>query len=117
MRFAYLKRRRCLRAPFLYSVGLVVLRDHTNRVCGVAATMYQREEGPQRFGRKFDSEDGGERSSRGLPEGTSETHLHMGKARGYPRSYLTERLALARDSLLGAPTRIRGKLERFLIPR
>ena len=25
----------------LYSAGLVVLRDHTNRVCGVAATVYQ----------------------------------------------------------------------------
>ena len=39
---------------------LVVLRDHTNCVCGVAATVYQREQGPQRFGRKLDSEDGGE---------------------------------------------------------
>lgn len=51
---------RCLRAPLLYSAGLVVLRDHTNRVCGVAATVYRREQGPRRFGRKLDSEDGGE---------------------------------------------------------
>ena len=36
------------------------MRDHTNRVCGVAATMYQREHGLWRFGRKLDSEDGGE---------------------------------------------------------
>ena len=42
------------------SEGLVVLRDHTNRVCGVAATMYRKEQGPRRFGRKLDSEDGGE---------------------------------------------------------
>ena len=30
----------CLRAPLFYLTGLVVLRDHTNRVCGVAATVY-----------------------------------------------------------------------------
>ena len=40
--------------------GLEVLRDHTNRVCGVAATVYQREQGPRRFGRKLDGEDSGE---------------------------------------------------------
>ena len=39
--------------------GLVVLRDHTNRVCGVAATVYRREQGLWRFGRKLDSKDGG----------------------------------------------------------
>ena len=57
---------RCLRAPLLYIGGLVVLRDHTNRVCGVAATVYRREQGPWRFGLKLDSEDGGERSGRGF---------------------------------------------------
>ena len=46
--------------------GLVVLRDHTNRVCGVAITMYRREQGPWRFGRKLDSEDSGEQSGRGF---------------------------------------------------
>ena len=40
--------------------GLVVLQDHTNRVCGVAATIYLREQGPRCFDRKLDSEDGGE---------------------------------------------------------
>jgi hypothetical protein len=89
---------RCLRAPCLYSAVLVVLRDHTNRVCGVAATMYRREQGLRHFGRKLDSEDGGECSRRGLSEGTPETHLHMGKARGYPWSYLTGSLALAKGS-------------------
>jgi hypothetical protein len=64
----------------------------------------------QRFDRKLDSEDGGERSGRGLPEGTSETHLRLGKVQGYPRSYLTRSLALARASLGGASTRTRGKL-------
>ena len=48
------------------SEGLVVLRDHTNRVCGVAATVYWREQGPWHFDRKLDSEDGGERSGRGF---------------------------------------------------
>ena len=42
------------------------MRDHTNRVYGVAATVYRREQGPRRFGRKLDSEDGGERSGRGF---------------------------------------------------
>jgi hypothetical protein len=31
------------------------LRDHTNHVCGVAATVYRRE-GSQHFGRKLDIE-------------------------------------------------------------
>ena len=98
------------------SEGLVVLRDHTNRVCSVAATVYRREQGPRRFGQKLDSEDSGEWSTGDLSEGTPETHLHVGKARGYPRSYLIESLALARDSLFGAPIRTRGKLARFSIP-
>jgi hypothetical protein len=72
---------------------------------------------PVTFWQKLDSEDGGEWFGRGLAEGTPETHLRVGKARGYPRSYLTGSLALARDSLQGAPTRTRGKLERFSIPR
>ena len=48
------------------SEGLVILRDHTNRVCGVVATVYRREQGPHRFARKLDSEDGRERSGRGF---------------------------------------------------
>ena len=83
----------------------------------MAATVYPREQGPWRFGQKIDIEDGEERSERGLPEGTPETHLRVGKARGYPRSYLTGSLALVRDSFRGAPTRIRGKLARFSIPQ
>ena len=75
------------------------MRDHTNRVCGVAATVYWREQGPWCFGWKLDSEDGEKLSGRDLPEGTLETHLRVGKGRGYPRSYPTESLALARDFL------------------
>ena len=41
----------------------------------MAATVYRKEQGPQRFDRKLDSEDDGERSERGLSEGTPETHL------------------------------------------
>jgi hypothetical protein len=96
--------------------GLVVLQDHTNRDCGVAATVYRREQGPRRFGRKLDSEDSVEWSWRGLPKRTPETDLRVGKTRGYPRSYPTGSLALARDSLRGAPSRISGKLKRFSIP-
>ena len=35
------------------------MQDHTNHVCGVAATVYRREQGPRHFGRKLDSEDDG----------------------------------------------------------
>ena len=108
---------RCLRTSCLYSARLVVLQDHTNRICGVATTVYRREQHPRRFGRKFDSKDSREQSGRGLPEGTLETHLRVEKARGYPRSYPIGSLALARDSLREAPMRTRGKHERFSIPR
>ena len=117
MRFAHLLLLGACAHHCCTSKELVVLRDHTNHVCGVAATMYRREQGLRHFDQKFNSEDGGERSRRGLPEGTPETHLRMEKARGYPWSYPTGSLALARDSLRGAPTRTRGKLERFSIPR
>ena len=60
MRFTYLLPLGACEHLCCTSEGLVVLRDHTNRVCGVAATVYQREQGPQQFGRKLDSEDGGE---------------------------------------------------------
>jgi hypothetical protein len=40
--------------------GARVLRDRDNRVCVTAATVYRRERGPRRFGRKLDSGDGGE---------------------------------------------------------
>jgi hypothetical protein len=37
------------------------LRDRDSRVCVTAATVYRRERGSWRFGRKLDSVDGGER--------------------------------------------------------
>ena len=46
--------------------GLLVLRDHTNCVCGVAATVYRREQGPWRFDQKLDSKDGEEHPGRGF---------------------------------------------------
>ena len=52
------------------------------------------ERGPRRFGRKLDSEDGGEHPG----EAHSETHLRVGNDRGYPRSYPTGSLTLARGS-------------------
>ena len=71
---------RCLRAPCVYSAGLVVLRDHTNRVCGVAATVYRREQGPRRLVQKLDSEDGRERSGRGFAmSGLTEDPLARGE--------------------------------------
>jgi hypothetical protein len=41
--------------------GARVLRDRDNRVCVTATTVYRRERGPRRFGRKLNSGDGGER--------------------------------------------------------
>ena len=75
------------------------MRDHTNRVYGVATTVYQREQGLRRFGQKLNSEDSGEHLEEACRKGTSETHLRVGKARGYPQSYPTRSLALTRDSL------------------
>ena len=95
MRFAYLLPLSACAHHCCTSEGLEVLRDHTNHICGVAVTVYRTEQGPWRFGRKLDSEDGGERSGRGLPEGTLEIH-------GVTR--------LGAWSLRGAPTRTRGSL-------
>jgi hypothetical protein len=75
---AYLLPIRCLHSLSLYSEGLVVLRDHTNRVCGVATTVYRRERGLRWFGQKLDCEDGGE----GFGEAISKTHLRIGNTRG-----------------------------------
>ena len=61
----------------LYIGGACSLGDHTNHVCGVATIVYRREQGPRQFGRKLDSENGGERSERGLPEGTPEINLRV----------------------------------------
>jgi hypothetical protein len=49
------------RAVVLVPSGVRVLRDCDNRVCVMAATVYRREQGPQCFGWKLDSGDGGER--------------------------------------------------------
>ena len=66
MRFSYLLPLDACAHHCCTSEGLIVLRDHTNRICGVAATVYRREQGPWCFGRKLDSEDSVERSGRGF---------------------------------------------------
>jgi hypothetical protein len=50
-----------VRAVVIVPSGARVLRDRDNHVCVTTATVYQRERGPRRFGRKLDSGDGGER--------------------------------------------------------
>ena len=60
MRFAYLLPLSACVHHSCTSEGLVILRDQTNRVSGVAATVYRREQGPRCFGQQLDSEDGGE---------------------------------------------------------
>jgi hypothetical protein len=49
------------RAVVIVPSGARVLRDRDNHVCVTAATVYRRERGPRRFGRKLDSGDGRER--------------------------------------------------------
>jgi hypothetical protein len=51
------------RAIVIVLSGARVLRDHDNRVCVMAAAVYQREQGPRHFNRKLDSGDGGEHPS------------------------------------------------------
>jgi hypothetical protein len=73
------------RAGVIVPSGARVLRDHDNRVCVTAATVYRREQGPRRFDRKLDSGDGGDR-----PRGAkAEHHLRVEKAHSSLRSYLT----------------------------
>jgi hypothetical protein len=43
--------------------GMRILRDHTYRVWGVVATLYQRELGLRRFSRTLNSGNGGEHPS------------------------------------------------------
>ena len=75
-----------MRVVVIIPSGARVLRDRDNRVCVTAATVYRREQGPRRFGRKLDSGDGGER-----PRGAGSVHhLRVEKARGSLRSYSTE---------------------------
>jgi hypothetical protein len=50
-----------VRVVVIVPIGARVLRDRDNRVCVTAATVYRRKLGPQRFGWKLDSGDGGER--------------------------------------------------------
>ena len=105
VRFRHLLALRACAHHCCTSEGLVVLRDHTNRVCGVAAIVYQREQGPQHFGRKLDSKDGGEhlgeacRKARWRPTcawGRPEAIHGVTRPRAWP--------------LRGAPMRTRGSL-------
>jgi hypothetical protein len=63
----------------------LLVRDRVNRVCDMAATVYQRQRGIQRFGRNLDSGDDGEH-----PRGAGCEHqLRVEKARGSLRNYST----------------------------
>ena len=83
------------RAVVIVPSGARVLRDRDNCVCVTAATVYQRERGQWRFGRKLDSGDDG--SVREDPK--AENHLRVEKAHGSLQSYSTEVL----DPRMGFP--------------
>jgi hypothetical protein len=72
------------------------LRDHTNPICDVATTVYQRKQGMWQFGRKLIVKTMGS----GLGDAILETHLRVGKVRGL-WSYLIGSLGLSRASLRG----------------
>jgi hypothetical protein len=74
-----------VRAVVIVPSGARVLRDHVNRDCDTAATVYRRERGPRCFNRKLDSGDSGEH-----PRGAgAEHHLCVEKACGSLQSYST----------------------------
>ena len=77
MRFAHLLSLDACTHHFCTLEGLVVLRDHTNHGCGVADTVYRREQGPRRFSQKLDSEDGGS-----IRERLASRHVEDPLARG-----------------------------------
>jgi hypothetical protein len=54
-----------VRAIVIRQRRLLVLRDHTNRVCGAFATMYRRERNLWWSGYKLVGEDDGEQPGRG----------------------------------------------------
>ena len=118
MRFAYLLPLDACAHHCCTSEGLVVLRDHTNRVCGVAATVYRREQGPWCFGRKLDSEDGGERSERGFAtSGLIRDPLARGESLRLSTELPDQELGPCEGFLVRGSNETRGKLARFSIPR
>ena len=92
------------------SVGLVVLRDHTNHVCGVADTVYRTKQGPWCFARKLDSEDGGKHPGEACRKACRRPTCTWGRPEAIHGVIRPESFALARDSLREAPTRTRGSL-------
>jgi hypothetical protein len=103
---------RCLCAPCLYSAGLVVLRDHTNCACGVAATVYRRDKACGVLAGSLIVKTAG--SDPG--EACRKAHRTPTWAWGRPGAIHVVTRPGAWP-LRGAPTRTRRKFERFLIPR
>lgn len=68
------------------------MRDHTNSICGVAATTYWMERDPQSFRHKLNIEDDEEHSG----EAKTRAPLVYG---GYPWSYIIESWSLHGHSL------------------
>ena len=75
MRFAYLLPFGACAHHYCTSKGLVVLRDHTNYVCGVAATVILKEQCPRRFGRRLILNIVESAQGEAIPE----IHLRVGK--------------------------------------
>lgn len=70
-------------------MGFVILRNHTNRVCGVDVGAVWGRLALGRLAKcSVHSEDGREQSDRGFVE----THLHMWKTMSYQQSYPTMEL-------------------------
>jgi len=85
----------CIRAPLLYTKGLVVLWDHTNHIYVVAATIYKGNEAHDSFARSSIVKMAG--SSAG--EAILKIHLCVEKAQGLYTELADQELALMRVSL------------------
>jgi hypothetical protein len=98
------------RAVVIVPSGARVLQDRDNRVCVMAATVYQRERGSRRFGRNLDSGRRGA-SERSWKRSTTCVWRRLAALYGVTRSWC---LALAWATLcLGAPTMISRNLAWF----
>jgi hypothetical protein len=75
----------------------IVVQDHTNRVFGVAITVYRRKRDPWRLAGSSIVKTAGN----GPGEAILETYLRVGKVQGLSTELLTERLAHARASCKG----------------
>jgi hypothetical protein len=106
-------RKKKVLASTVFVVGRACsLRDHTNRVSGVATTVYWREQGPRCFGHKLDSGNNGEY----LREACLKAHWRPTCVWGRSEA-IHEVTRLRAWPFRGTPMKTRGKLACFSMSR